>query len=415
MWDGGLVAIAACALVVIMGSLRHPGGPVARALALGPLRWLGLISYSLYLWHWPVIVLLTGQDTGLSGAALLTCRVTAMVGAAWFSYVVVERPLRRAQWNRWWRRTLVPAGVVGVLGVVLAATVPPVAASTAKVVVAPVTRAASSAPTVTLPAGRVVSAADPLRAWILGDSVMADSAPGVTAALEATGDVNVVADSAFGGWGLSTDRTWATDIPDIIGEYHPEVVIGTWSWDDELAHQDPHAYLVELTQALRTVLTPGDGVDLVVLLQFPQVGPNPYVIDPHLQATAWATQNARQVEWNTLAQDAVGLFPGHAVYLPTDQLFAPHDRFFTWTRTAAGAWIRARKIDDTHVCPYGAAEFGALVVHDLTPLLGLGAVASGWELGSWVDDATFNDPPGACPDDRPPPGYGGLAVPGPAS
>ncbi len=415
MWDGGLVVIATCTLVVIMGSLRHPGGLVARALALGPLRWLGVISYSLYLWHWPVIVLLTGQDTGLSGAALLACRLTAMIGAAWFSFVVVERPLRHAQWNRRWRRVLVPVGVVAVVGVVLGATVPPVAASTAKVAVAPVTRAAVSVPPVALPAGRVVSATDPLRAWILGDSVMLDSAPGVTAALEATGDVSVVADSAFGGWGLSTDRTWATDIPRIIGQYHPEVVIGTWSWDDELAQQDPHAYLVELTQALRTILTPGDGVDLVVLLQFPQVGPNPYVIDPHLQAKAWAAQNAQQATWNTLARDAVGLFPGQALYVPTDQLFAPHDRFFTWTRTPTGAWIRARKLDNTHVCPYGAAELGALVVHDLTPLLGLGAMAPGWEIGNWVHDANFNDPPGACPDDQPPPGYVGLAVPGPPS
>ena len=78
---------------------------------------------------------------------------------------------------------------------------------------------------------------------------MADSAPGITAALEATGDVQVVANSAFGGWGLSTDKTWATDLPRIIDQYHPEIVIGTWSWDDELAQQDPQAYLVELIRA----------------------------------------------------------------------------------------------------------------------------------------------------------------------
>ena len=86
---------------------------------------------------------------------------------------------------------------------------------------------------------------------------MADSAPGVTAALEATGDVKVVADSAFGGWGLSTDHTWATDLARIVGQYHPEIVIGTWSWDDELAQQDPQAYLVELIQ--RSAHHPGAG------------------------------------------------------------------------------------------------------------------------------------------------------------
>ena len=127
-----------------------------------------------------------------------------------------------------------PPAIVAVVGVVLAATVPPVEAVGGAGAGGPGDRAADSA-TCRSPSrpARRVDAADPLRAWILGDSVMADSAPGVTAALEATGDVQVVADSAFGGWGLSTDQTWATDLPRIIAQYHPEIVIGTWSWDDD--------------------------------------------------------------------------------------------------------------------------------------------------------------------------------------
>jgi len=422
MWDGGLVAVALGALVVVVGSVHHPDGPLARLLAIGPLRWLGRISYSLYLWHWPVIVLLSAPNTGLSGASLLTARLATMVGGASLSYFVIERPLRRADFRLWWRRALVPVGFVGVMGAVLIATVPPVEASTGKVALAPATRAgqasasaATPAPAIALPPGRVVTAAEPLRAWIMGDSVMADSAPGVGAALEATGDVKVVADSAFGGWGLSTDHTWAADLPRIIGQYHPEIVIGTWSWDDQLAQQDPHAYLAELVQALGTILTPGDGVDLVVLLQYPQVGPNPYFIDPALQAIEWSTANARQIVWNEVAAEAVGFFPGHALYLRTDQLFAPGDRYLAWNRTPAGTWIRARKVDNTHMCPYGAAEFGALVESDLSPVLGLAPMTPGWELGSWVHDANFDDPPGACPADQPPSRYAGVAVPGPPS
>jgi peptidoglycan/LPS O-acetylase OafA/YrhL len=416
MWDGGLVGVAVCALIVVMGSVRNPDGAVARLLAAGPLRWLGRLSYSLYLWHWPVIVVLTPATTGLSGPGLLACRVAAMLGFAGLSYVVVEQPARRARWNWRWRRALVPIGILGVVGVVLAATVPPVEASTARVTLAPATRPAhQAAPVLALPAGRVVTPADPLRVWILGDSVMADSAPGVTAALEATGAVHVVADTAFGGWGLSTDRTWPTDLPRIISQYHPEVVVGTWSWDDQRARQDPHAYLVELMGALETILTPGDGVDAVVLLQFPQLGPSPLVTDPVAQVTAWADQNASQIMWNDLARQAVQFFLGHALYLETDQLFAPGDRYYTWNRAPTGVWLRARKIDNLHMCPYGAAELGALVVNDLTPALGLPSMAGGWELGSWVQEPNYNDPAGACPADQPPPGYAGSAVPGPPS
>ena len=243
---------------------------------------------------------------------------------------------------------------------------------------------------------------------------MEDSAPGVTAALQATGDVRVVANSSFGGWGLSTDHGWRTDLPKIVTTWHPEIVIGTWSWDDPLAQADPTAYRNELIEALRAILAPGNGVDLVVLLQFPQVGPNPLVV-PAQREARWSAQNASQIIWNKIASEAVQCFPGRALYLYTDQLFAPHDRFYAWNRTPSGKWIRARKIDDTHVCPYGAAEFGALVDSDLTPVLGLSPMAPGWQDGAWVHDANYNDPVGACPDDQPPPGYDGVKVPGPPS
>ena len=170
-----------------------------------------------------------------------------------------------------------------------------------------------------------------------------------------------------------------------------------------------------LIRALGTILTPGNGVDLVVLLQFPQLGPNPYVTNPVAQQAAWAGQNASQVIWNDLARQAVQFFPGHAMYLETDRLFAPGDRYFTWDRSPTGGWLRARKIDDLHVCPYGAALFGSLVVNDLTPVLDLPPMAPGWELGSWVHEPNYNDPPGACPADQPPPGYTGVEVPGPPS
>ena len=160
---------------------------------------------------------------------------------------------------------------------------------------------------------------------------------------------------------------------------------------------------------------PGNGVDGVVLLQFPQVGPNPEYIDPRAAALAWASRNDAQLAWNAVARAATAAFPGHALYLPTDQLFAPGDRYFAWLRAPGGHWVRARKIDGTHVCPYGAAEFGALLVRDLTPVFDLAPMRAGWELGSWVDDPRYSDPPGSCPADQPPPGYRGVAVPGPAS
>jgi len=107
----------------------------------------------------------------------------------------------------------------------------------------------------------------------------------------------------------------------------------------------------------------------------------------------------------------VAAFPGRALYLTNQQLFAPDGMFVTWMQTPQHVWVRARKLDNTHMCPYGAAQFGALVVQELTPLIGLGPPKAGWEFGAWTQDPRYNDPPGACPADQPPPGYRGVPVP----
>jgi len=413
MWDGGLVGVVLGAAVVVVGSVRHPGAALPRALTLVPLRWLGAVSYSLYLWHWPVIVIMTTATTGVSGPALTVLRLATMTGAACASYLLVERPLRRADWGRWWRRALAPAAVAGVAVVVLAGTVTPVQASTTAVPVA--ASGSGNAGSLLLPPHRVLSPLHPLRVWILGDSVMQDSAPGVSAALDATGDVQVVASSAFGGWGLTTDTGWSGQSTTIIDEYHPEVVLGTWSWDAPTAERHPERYLEQLLAAIGHLLAPGTGVDGVVLLQFPQQGPNPEYLDARQQEAAWKAQNAAQIAWNTDARLATRFYPGHVLYLQTASLFSPGDRYFAWNRTPSGSWLRARKIDNVHVCPYGAAELGALVTRDLTPILHLGPMAPGWQQGSWTHDANYDDPPGACPDDRPPSHYDGVRVPGPPS
>jgi hypothetical protein len=414
VWNGGLVAIATCALLVIVGAVRSPDSLVGRALALPPLRWLGLISYSLYLWHWPVIVLMTRDTTGWSGAPLLTARLATMVGLSCASFYLVERPLRRADWGALRRRLHVPAVSFAALGigltalVILVGTIGPPQATTAQVAAAP-----SSPRAVTT--GRI--RLDPLgpgqkyQAWIFGDSVMVDSSPGITAALEATGEVSVAVNSAFPGWGLTTDHSWRSGVKQTLAQNRLQIAIGTWSWDDQEAQADPAEYRELLERYVAALLAPPDGVKLVVLLQFPQQGPSDSIIDPAARAHAWSAQTEVTDAWDDAAREAVAAFPGRAVYLTTSELFAPRGLFLTWMKTPDGAWVRARKLDNTHMCPYGAAQFGALLTAELSPLLHLRSPKPGWEFASWTKDARYNDPPGACPDDQPPGGYDGLRVP----
>ncbi len=94
LFTGGFTLICATAAIVI-GSLElHPHGVMARALSWSPLVQIGLVSYGLYLWHWPVYVALSESRTGLSGAVLVVLRLVVSGAMAWASYRFLEEPIR---------------------------------------------------------------------------------------------------------------------------------------------------------------------------------------------------------------------------------------------------------------------------------------------------------------------------------
>ena len=72
---GGLLIVVAVAAVLVVAPVAvQQRGLVARALAFPPLVWLGLISYGVYLWHWPIFLALNGEHTGLTGLPLFAVR-----------------------------------------------------------------------------------------------------------------------------------------------------------------------------------------------------------------------------------------------------------------------------------------------------------------------------------------------------
>jgi peptidoglycan/LPS O-acetylase OafA/YrhL len=81
------VPVAGASLVIAGGEATAVG----RLLSQPLLTWIGRLSYSLYLWHWPVFVLARLVVPGMSNVAVVLVTVTC----AWVCHVAVEEPLRR--------------------------------------------------------------------------------------------------------------------------------------------------------------------------------------------------------------------------------------------------------------------------------------------------------------------------------
>ena len=93
LYDGGLLAVALVSGVLVYGAIE--GRRVAGWLAVAPLRELGKMSYGVYLFHFPLFLLLTEERIGISGPALLAVRLAATLAVAAASYRWLELPIRR--------------------------------------------------------------------------------------------------------------------------------------------------------------------------------------------------------------------------------------------------------------------------------------------------------------------------------
>ena len=122
LYRGGLLACGIAAAVVLL-DVTTPGRSAVRpVLELPPLRWLGWISYGLYLWHWPIYQYLVPGRFGLRGAALVAVRIGASLAVAVVSYVVLEQPIRRGALQGRAVRLAVPATAVAVAVALLVGT-----------------------------------------------------------------------------------------------------------------------------------------------------------------------------------------------------------------------------------------------------------------------------------------------------
>jgi peptidoglycan/LPS O-acetylase OafA/YrhL len=97
LYQGGFLAVSLLSALLILGATRV--NPLGRVLGIVPLRWVGARSYGIYLWHWPIFLLVWPAKPGFD---ILAAQVVATVVIAALSYELVEMPVRRGALARIW-------------------------------------------------------------------------------------------------------------------------------------------------------------------------------------------------------------------------------------------------------------------------------------------------------------------------
>jgi peptidoglycan/LPS O-acetylase OafA/YrhL len=105
-WGFLLLAIATAAVVA---AVVNPASKLGPALGWRPLRWVGIRSYGIYLWHWPIVVLAgTARSAANLPRAVLEVGGTFLIASLSWRYV--EEPIRHGALGRLWRQLRSGAG-----------------------------------------------------------------------------------------------------------------------------------------------------------------------------------------------------------------------------------------------------------------------------------------------------------------
>jgi peptidoglycan/LPS O-acetylase OafA/YrhL len=177
LYHGGFWMVALGSVLLIVASLDT--GPLATGLGWKPFAALGLISYGVYLYHWPIVIFVTSDRTGLDGVPLAALQVAITLGLAIASYHFLEQPVRQRRWS------IRPVGVLGAVGaavvvLLISTTVLDRASTTRDVVATPDLALSTTGPAAASAEGSgpvTDQAGVPLeRVLLLGDSLVHQSA-----------------------------------------------------------------------------------------------------------------------------------------------------------------------------------------------------------------------------------------------
>lgn len=100
MYYGGIL-LASLLTMVVIAVISHPDSLLAKVFALPPLVWVGVRSYGIYLWHYPILLLMIpASSTEATPWWLYLAALVVIVAASALSYTFVEDPIRKGALGR---------------------------------------------------------------------------------------------------------------------------------------------------------------------------------------------------------------------------------------------------------------------------------------------------------------------------
>jgi peptidoglycan/LPS O-acetylase OafA/YrhL len=101
LYGSGTIFPGAAAILPVIGAVLVLSSPDAwvnrKILSSKPFRWIGLVSYSWYLWHWPLMSFGNIVTDRPLGSGTMVCLGVVSLGCAWLSYRFVEQPFRNSK------------------------------------------------------------------------------------------------------------------------------------------------------------------------------------------------------------------------------------------------------------------------------------------------------------------------------
>lgn len=331
LYQGGFLAVAVAVAAVLASVVLDPDGWPARVLSFQPLRAVGLVSYGLYLWHWPVYLTLTSERTSLSGPGLLALRIAVTAALSICSYYAVELPIRNGALPQWRAQLATPAVAAAVIAAVLVGTQLPSAG--------PVTAAAARTQS-GFPASR-----RPLRppGWdgrvmVLGDSVPLTLAQhlekrarryDVELLNHATLGCGLIRGTPFRYFGDELRQpdncvTWPEQWRRLIGELDPDVVwltVGRWEVMDRVvkgtwSHIGDPAFDAQVTKDIELaieILTAQDATLALTTAPYYKRGERP-------DGGQWPEDETARVDrFNQILRDVVGRYADRVALLELNE------------------------------------------------------------------------------------------------